>query len=121
MGNSIKGTIELSGMHFHAFHGCLPQERREGAEYTVDFRCSCDLLNAVFYDNLRDTIDYSRIYDIVASEMGIPSNLIEHVAGRIADSIRHAFPDLEHFSIKVTKHNPPTAGPSDSSSVTIEF
>lgn len=117
----MNGTIELTGMHFHAFHGCLPEERRNGAEYTVDFKCNFDMWNAVRYDKLSDTVDYSRIYDIIASEMAIPSNLIEHVAGRMADSIRYAFPELEHFSIKVTKHNPPTAGPSDSSSVTIEI
>lgn len=117
----INGTIELTGMHFHSFHGCLPEERRDGAEYTVDFRCTRDVWNAVRYDQLSDTIDYSKVYDIVAAEMAIPSNLLEHVAGRIASSIQDAFPDLEHFSVKVTKHNPPTAGPTDSSSVTVEI
>jgi len=121
MGNRINGTIELKGMHFHSFHGCLPEERRDGAEYTVDFKCSCDIWNAARYDQLSDTVDYARVYDLVAAEMAIPSNLLEHVAGRIANSLQRSFPELEHFSVKVTKHNPPTSGPSDSSSVTIEF
>lgn len=121
MNSRIDGTIELNGMRFHSYHGCLPEERRDGAEYVVDFKCRRDIWDAVRYDQLSDTVDYSRVYDIVATEMAVPSNLLEHVAGRIADSLQHAFPDLEHFSIKVTKLNPPTAGPSDSSSVTIEI
>ena len=31
-------TIELTGMEFHAFHGCLEQERKEGNTFVVDFR-----------------------------------------------------------------------------------
>ncbi|MCQ2182556.1 MAG: dihydroneopterin aldolase [Bacteroidales bacterium] len=121
MNYRTNGIIELNGMHFHSNHGCLPEERRDGAEYLVDFKCTHDVWNAMNYDQLSDTIDYARVYDLVAAEMAVPSNLLEHVAGRIVHSIRNAFPDLEHFSVKVTKLNPPTAGPTDSSSVTIEI
>ena len=31
--------IELRGMHFTAFHGCLEEEKEYGNEFTVDFRC----------------------------------------------------------------------------------
>ena len=81
------GTIELEGMEFHSFHGCLESERREGNLFTVDFRACLDLGKAAATDSLEDTLDYGRIYDIVAGQMQIPSDLIENVAGRIISAI----------------------------------
>ena len=117
----MKGTIQLDGMRFHAFHGCLPEERENGGEYTVDFSCRRDISDAVCSDNLEDTLDYGAVYDIVASEMAVPSNLLENVAGRIAVAVKACFPELENIKVKVTKLNPPVAGPADSSSVTVEL
>ena len=104
------GTIELNGMRFHAFHGCLPAEREQGAEYLVDFRCRCDISRAEESDDLADTLDYSRIYDLVAAEMAVPSNLLEHVAGRIRDAIEREFPDIPEFEVGVCKLAPPVGG-----------
>ncbi len=115
----MKATVELSGMEFHAFHGCLEKERREGALFTVDFSCITDISRAAASDCLEDTVDYSEIYDIVASQMVQPSNLLENVASRIVSAIASAHPELEEFKIKVVKHNPPVAGPAAESSVTI--
>ena len=117
----MKGTIELLGMNFTACHGCLPEERRDGNRFIVDFKAQYDLRKAVKSDALEDTLDYGGIYDIVAAEMAVPSNLLEHVAGRIATAIKAAHPELKHFSVSVTKFNPPVKGPADSSRVTIEY
>ena len=116
----MKAEIELCGMEFHAFHGCLESERRNGARYLVDFRCTLENCPAVRSDNLEDTLDYGRIYDIVAARMEVPSNLLEHVAGRIVDAIAAEFPSLGTFSVKVSKENPPVAGKAAWSSVTLE-
>ena len=32
------GIMELSGMEFHAYHGCFEKERAEGNLFVVDFR-----------------------------------------------------------------------------------
>ena len=39
----MEGLLELKGMRFHAFHGCLPQERVDGGEYLVDFSVRLDV------------------------------------------------------------------------------
>lgn len=116
----MKGSIELCGMEFHSYHGCLEKERRKGARYLVDFRCTLDVSKAVQTDNLEDTLDYGRIYDIVSAQMAIPSNLLEHVAGRIVAAIAEEFPWLGSFSIKVSKEKPPVSGKAAWSSVTLE-
>jgi len=117
----MKGLIELSGMEFHAFHGCLPEERRDGARYLVDFSCSCEIGPAAESDDLADTLDYSAVYDIISREMSVPSNLLEHVCGRIVASIRSAFPQITGMKLKLSKEHPPVGGPVEWSSVTVEI
>lgn len=114
-----EACIELCGMQFHSFHGCLEKERREGNDFVVDFRCRYDIGKAAESDDLQDTLDYSEIYDIVAAQMAVPSNLLENVASRIADAISAAHPELEHFEVKVSKKNPPVEGVAEMSAVTV--
>ncbi len=113
------GTIELEGMEFRAFHGCLEHERREGNLFTVDFRTDLDISRAAESDRLEDTLDYGAVYGIIAAEMAQPSDLLEHVAGRIAKAISGAFPWIDDFSIRVSKRNPPVSGPAAWSRVTL--
>lgn len=104
------GTIELEGMEFHAFHGCLPKEREEGNTFIVDFYAETDLSAAMKSDDIGDTVDYGEIYDVIASQMEIPSNLLEHLAGRIAKAIQQRFKSLSYILIRVSKKNPPVNG-----------
>lgn len=115
------GIIELEGMEFKAYHGCLEQEKVRGNSFTVDFRGELDLSAAVLSDNLNDTLNYSEIYDIVAEEMSIPSELLENVAGRIVHGIEKRFPELISFSVRVSKKRPPVDGVAQWSRVTLRF
>lgn len=111
-------TIELVGMEFHAFHGCLEEERREGNTFVVDFRGKADLKKAAKSDNLEDTIDYSKVYEIVAAEMAKPSNLLENVAARIVDAVKRADLGFWFVLVRVSKKNPPVGGTCSWSRVT---
>ena len=104
------GTIELTGMEFLAYHGCLASEKENGGRFVVDFRATVDVTAASESDNLADTLDYSAIYRIVAAEMATPSNLLENVAARIRTAIEEAYPTLPAFEISVAKLNPPVGG-----------
>lgn len=119
MNMSYDGIIELDGMEFHAYHGCLEKERREGNTFVVDFHAETELKKAVKSDDLGKTIDYGRVYDIVAEQMAIPSNLLENVAGRILDTIRDEFKDILFLKIRVSKKNPPVNGACAWSRVTV--
>lgn len=113
------GIIELEGMEFKAYHGCLEQEKVRGNFFTVDFRGELDLSAAAESDNLNDTLNYGEIYDIVADEMSIPSELLENVAGRIVKAIEKNFPQLISFSVRVSKKRPPVEGVAQWSRVTL--
>lgn len=112
-------TIELEGMEFQAFHGCLENERKEGNFFTVDFRGETDFSKAAESDSLEDTADYGRIYDITAREMGTSSNLLENVAWRIVKAVKAEFPQFSSITVRVSKRNPPVAGKAGWSRVTI--
>lgn len=113
------GKIELEGMEFKAYHGCLEQEKVRGNIFTVDFCGELDLSAAAENDDLNSTLNYSDIYDIVAEQMSIPSELLENVAGRILREIEMSFPQLISFSVRVSKKRPPVDGVAQWSRVTL--
>ena len=113
------GIIELEGMEFKAYHGCLEQEKVRGNSFTVDFRGEMDLSAAAESDNLNDTVNYGEIYEVVAEEMSIPSELLENVAGRIVKEIGKRFPQFVSFSVRVSKKRPPVDGVAQWSRVTL--
>ena len=78
-----------------------------------------DLSAAAESDNLNDTVNYGEIYEIVADEMSIPSELLENVAGRIVKAIEKRFPQLIRFSVRVSKKRPPVDGMAQWSRVTL--
>lgn len=118
---SDTGIIELEGMEFHAYHGCLESERLKGNLFIVDFLGETDLREAAESDRLDDTVNYGGVYDIVKKEMAAPSDLLEHVAGRIVRAIAAEFPQFCRFSIRVSKKNPPVDGPVQWSRVTLTY
>lgn len=80
--------IVMEGMVFFGRHGVYPAERELGARFTVDVELECDLAAAAASDRLEDTVDYAHAYQLVREVVeGEPSQLLESVAGRIADRL----------------------------------
>ena len=59
------GILELEGMEFRSYHGCLERERAAGNDFIVDFRGSAEMGHAAQSDSLEDAVDYSLIYETV--------------------------------------------------------
>lgn len=113
--------IHLSDVRFHAFHGVLPQEKSVGADFVVNLRLGYDISSAMESDNVMETLNYSQVYEAVKQEMTTPSNLLEHVAGRIVKSLNDHFPDITSIDLKLTKLNPPMGADGCSASVEIHL
>lgn len=113
--------IELNGIHCYAFHGCMPEEKKTGGKYKVDVIIYYDFENAADTDELKDTVDYCIVYNIVQKEMNIPTKLIETVAKKIALNIKSYYPETEKIQVRVTKISPPINGLIDSVSVVYEL
>jgi len=113
--------VSLDNIRFHADHGVLEQERLTGGDFTVSVRVGCDLTVAAKTDNVGDTLDYSALFRLVRGEMQKPSRLLENVAGRMAESIINAFPEVLSVDVKITKMNPPMGGSMDGASVELHY
>ena len=99
--------IILQEMHFYAYHGVLPQERIVGGDYTVSVEVDVDTTAAMVHDLVDVTLNYAELYEVVQHEMLTPSDLLEHLAGRIGKAIMTAFPQVKAVDLTVMKDNPP--------------
>ena len=106
-------------MKFHAYHGCLDFEKRDGNTFLVNLILELNTEKAEISDKLEDTLNYQVVYDVVKHEMEIPSNLIEHAARRIFDALIENFPQILHLNLRLSKLNPPLGG--DVKSVSVEI
>ncbi len=113
--------IHLRNVRFHAFHGVMPQERRVGAYFLVNLRVGYPLEKAMQSDEVADTLNYAALYAVVREEMMTPSNLLEQVAGRIADAVIKAFPQVTSIDLELTKENPPMGADCDGAGVEIHL
>ena len=103
----MSSKILLENIKIHAFHGVLPEEKILGTYYILNLTIKADIWKAAETDDLKDTINYAEINNIIHEEMKIPSELLEQVAGRIIDKIRQKFPQIISIKLKITKTKPP--------------
>ena len=112
--------IELRRMTFYAYHGVVPQETRVGNTFIVDLILTAPLGDAVWSDDLNDTVNYATVYETVKAEMAIPSKLLEHVAGRILKALKERLPQITEVEIVLYKLNPPFGGDIHSASIILK-
>ena len=114
------GMMELEGMTFWSHHGCLDSEKKKGNLFIVDFKGEMDMSRAAESDALEDTVNYAEIYEVIRKEMEKPSELLEHVAGRIVKAVAERFPEFVRFSVRVSKRRPPVGGAVQWSRITLQ-
>lgn len=117
----MTGNITLQQMKFHAHHGVMPQERQVGNDFEVTVSLQYPLGKAAMSDDLADTLNYAEVYATVAAEMAMPSQLLEHVAGRIIRALRTRFPLIEGGMVTVSKLTPPFKCQMSAVTVTLSF
>lgn len=102
--NSGLGRISLRGISGFGHHGVFDFERERGQRFVVDVVCWLDLSAAAVSDDLDDTLDYGALSAAVVADIeSEPLNLIEALAGRIADTCL-ASPRVH--TVEVTVHKP---------------
>jgi dihydroneopterin aldolase len=116
----MKHSINIEGIKLYAYHGCLDEEAKIGANYIVDVYMVTDFTEAAQTDDLLKTIDYCSIYEIAKKHMAIRSKLIEQVCKRIFDQVVSDFNTINYLRVKVTKLLPPMNGNVERVSVEVE-
>ena len=110
--NEKLDKIALSGMKFYGYHGCLNEEREQGQDFYVDVTLSLSLHSAGKSDELKNTVNYASVFEIVKSVVeGQRFPLIEAIAERIADLILGRYSEVR--AVEVTVHKPAAPIPGD--------
>ena len=113
------GLIQIENMEFYSFHGHFKEERIVGNRFIVDLTIETDMKVPQESDNLKDAVDYQRVYEIVKLQMEKKSHLLEHIAGRIVDAVYAEMKGITKVTVKVSKMNPPMGGKIGAVSVII--
>ena len=104
------GKILIENMEFYAFHGHYHEEQIVGNKFLIDLILETDLEPAAGSDRLEDAADYQLAYRVVKEAMELKSNLLEHIAGRILDSLYEKMDGITQATVIIRKMNPPMGG-----------
>jgi 7,8-dihydroneopterin aldolase/epimerase/oxygenase len=114
------GTIRLHNMTFYGFHGVSAAERQTGRRFEVDVELSLDLAKAAKKDKLKNTINYTEVYNTVQDlVMKNKFSLLETIAVRLADEVLRKFKPNE-VTVRVRKKIPPVPGNLDDIEVEVK-
>ena len=89
------------------------KKKKIGSDYLVNLIVHADLSLSCESDELKDTVDYVALLDIVKNQMKMRANLLENVADRVVIKIISQFPSVKKAVIKIAKLNPPINGDID--------
>jgi dihydroneopterin aldolase len=113
----VSDRIELRGLRVRGHHGVFEHERRDGQNFVVDLTVWLDLAKAAASDDLTDTLHYGELAQRAAAVVaGEPCDLIESVAGRIADEV---LTDQRVHGVEVTVHKPQAPIPLEFADVAV--
>jgi dihydroneopterin aldolase len=91
------GLIQIENMEFYAYHGHFKEEQIVGNRFLVDLTIETDMQVPAKSDDLKDALNYQVAYNVVKEEMQSKSHLLEHIAGRILDSLYDNFTPHESY------------------------
>jgi len=100
----VADRITLTGLTVFGYHGVFDDEKRSGQEFLIDITVWLDLSAAAASDDLTKTVHYGELAQLAERVVAGPSrDLIEAVAGEIADAVMATF---SVHAVEVTIHKP---------------
>jgi len=102
--------IRLNNIIFYAHHGFYKAERELGQKFEIDIEIGCNLKESALSDDLKKTIDYSKIYMIAQETFSnYKFKLLETVAEKMTGEMLKISGVMD-VSIKVRKPHVPMNG-----------
>jgi dihydroneopterin aldolase len=116
----LSDAITIKGIHGFGYHGVFDFEKRDGQDFYIDLEITADLQKASRSDLLEDSIDYG-VLSAIARDAIVNQrfDLIERLAGFIADEVKSRFSAIERVSVTVHKPQAPVQEVVSDISVTI--
>lgn len=115
------GKVSLEGIEFHAYHGAYPEESVLGNRFTLDLELETDFRDAMIRDELKYTVDYGKLYQLIKARMDVRVKLLEHLGHVIITDILEAYPRATRITLTLKKHHPALGGLVKFSSVTVSY
>ncbi len=104
----MSDKISIKGIKGFGYHGVFDFEKRDGQDFFVDLEIDIDLQAASKSDQLTDSVDYSLLTAIAKNAIEkLQFDLIERLAGFIADTIKENFPSVQKIAVTVHKPSAP--------------
>lgn len=116
----LRQKVCLEGVRFYSFHGFYPEEQVLGTEFILDIETELDVYNSGG-DEISNTVNYERLFQIASNEMKIPRKLLETVAHNILEQIRHEFLAVKSIRVVIRKMNPPLGAEVRNSTIELNF
>jgi dihydroneopterin aldolase len=117
----IKRKIALEEVKFNAPIGFFEEERILKNNFLFSAYVTYTLNQVSDTDNLDQTVDYSKLFDIAKKHFSKEAKLLEHVAHSILDDVLEAYPFLEQINIQIKKLNPPIQAEVKNSLVELNY
>ncbi|WP_235832668.1 dihydroneopterin aldolase [Acetivibrio mesophilus] len=103
--------IMLKDIKLYGYHGVFPEEREKGQNFYIDIEAFVDLRKAGETDELEETVDYSKIYDIIKCiNENNKFRLIESFAHIISREILSTYRQIDRIVVRVRKPDAPIEG-----------
>ena len=103
-------TLTLDDVRFFGRHGVTKAEESVGAWFSVDVALTVDLTPAAVSDDLGAAVDYGAVAKrVVEIGTGARVNLIERLAGLMAEALLREFPAHE-VRVRLRKMTAPLDG-----------
>lgn len=103
--------ILLKDIKLYGYHGVFEKEQEVGQYFHINIELTLELKQAGITDELENTVDYSKIYDIIRS---INDNnkfrLIESLAHNISGEILSTFDKIKDITVQIRKPDAPIDG-----------
>ena len=112
--------IKILNLKLPAKHGVYDFEKVKEGIFEIDIHMYLDLKNAMISDDIKDSVDYSKVVDLVRDIFSENDcNLIEYVAGKICKRMLEKYP-IQKVMIKIRKPHAPINADLDTVEVEIE-
>jgi dihydroneopterin aldolase len=106
----MNDRIEIRDLRVMGTHGVLTEERERAQPFSLDIVAWVDMVEAQKSDTLADTVDYGILAQVAAEVVaGRSYQLLEALAGRLADALLITDSRLQAVEVTVRKLRPPLA------------
>jgi dihydroneopterin aldolase len=98
--------IHLEQLQFFAYHGLYQEESLIGSNYIVDIILEHEPSNKIIH-SIDDTIDYTKVYEMINQRMKIPTGLLETIATEFCYHLMEKFESVQAIQFSIKKLHPP--------------